>query len=63
MEEANKVALGSKVRDRISGFTGIATARAEYRDSAPRVFVIGETLSEGRIVEEWIEEARLEVQP
>jgi hypothetical protein len=55
-----KIQLGSKVKDRITGFTGTATGRAEYlfdpaavRVEAPQV--------EGRDQDKWIPESRLEV--
>jgi hypothetical protein len=33
------LALGDRVKDRISGFEGIITARSEYLFSGPRVYV------------------------
>jgi hypothetical protein len=51
--------LGKKVKDSITGFTGTATARAEYLNSTPSIRVT--TLHEGKIVEEWMDESRLSV--
>lgn len=53
------IKLGSKVVDRISGFTGIATGRAVYLNKCVRICVTGR-VREGKIVEDWIDELYLE---
>ena len=54
------IQLGSKVRDRYTGFTGTVTCRAEYIDSKARCAVESDTLQKGKPVEQWFDEARLE---
>lgn len=51
------IALGSEVKDTITDFRGIATARAEYLSGTPRVLV--EAFHDGRYLEQWFDEARL----
>ncbi|MGH9424388.1 MAG: hypothetical protein ACRD3J_30735 [Thermoanaerobaculia bacterium] len=54
--------LGSRVRDKISGFEGIVTSICQYDNKPNRVQVTAQSLSErGAIIEEWIDEDRLEV--
>ncbi len=52
-----EVILGSQVTDPITGFTGTATARAEYLDT--RVLVLVEARNPGEVKERWIMETRL----
>lgn len=51
--------LGEKVRDKITGFEGIATARTEYLFECVRVCV--ETLQDGKPTEAWFDEQRLDM--
>ncbi len=53
--------LGMKVRDTVTGFTGIAVAKLEKLKGTTAYSVQSTELFEGRIVEEWFEEGRLEV--
>lgn len=53
-----KCKLGDKYRDQITGFTGTATARAEYIDDSPSVRLTAET-GQGELSERWVNEARL----
>ena len=56
-----KIELGSKVKDSITGMQGTVTVRAEYfSGSHPRVMIEGG--SEGRPFELWVEESRCIVQ-
>jgi len=55
------VKLGSMVRDRITGFEGVATGRAEYLHGCPTVLVESPQLEKGEIKKQWIDEPRLEV--
>ena len=56
------VKLGSRVKDTVSGFTGIATGRAEYLYGCVRILIESESLHDGRPVEgEWFDEQRVEV--
>jgi hypothetical protein len=55
--------LGDKVRDRINGFTGIVTGRAEYLYGCVQVLVAPQkTTKEGKRPDsEWLDEDRVEV--
>lgn len=57
--DETKVQLGSKVKDVITGFEGIATARAEYLHGMPRCLVEAPS-RDGKFQEAWLEESRLE---
>ena len=54
------IKLGTKAREKETGFNGVVTARAEYLYDRPRVLV--ESIdSTGRPIEWWYDESRLEV--
>ena len=53
--------LGDKVRDKITGFTGIATAITLYLHKCPLVEVTAKELSEGKLITLWFDEPQLEV--
>ena len=55
-----KIQLGAKVKDVVTGFVGTVTCRAEYLHGAPRVSVEG--IADGKPVEMWVDESRAEVQ-
>jgi len=57
----NKITLGTKVKDTITGFTGIAIARTEHLNGAPQVCVEGQGLNEDQLPvgEVWFNESRL----
>lgn len=57
------IKLGDKVCDRVSGFTGLATGRAEYLYTTTTVQVTPEAVdSNGKLIGAvWFEEAQLEV--
>lgn len=56
-----KTELGEKVRDRLSGFEGVCTARAEYLYGVPRVEVTPVAKSGDKSDEpRWFEESRVE---
>jgi hypothetical protein len=56
------IELGSKVKDSITGFSGIATGRAEYLHGCARVLVEPQELKDGKPVEsQWLDEPRLVV--
>ena len=56
------VKLGSKVRDMINGFEGVAVARADYLYGCVRVLVEPQTLRDGNPIDaQWWDEQRLEV--
>lgn len=51
------IKLGMEVKDIETGFTGIATARAEYLYNPPQILLEGIDTT-GRPIEWWIPEAR-----
>lgn len=57
-----EIQLGSKVKDRITGFTGIAYKRCTFLYDTPTIAVIAQELASSKPVEEqWFCEPRLEV--
>jgi hypothetical protein len=54
-----KIELGSKVKDSVTGYVGTVTARCEYLVGEPRVMLEG--LIDLRPVELWVAESRCEV--
>ena len=56
------ITLGSKVKDRFTGFQGIATGRAEFVFGCSRIQVEPEELKDGKPIEpQWFDEQRIEV--
>ena len=54
------ITLGKKVKDGITGVTGIATARTEYLHGTPRVCVEPRVELNGKPVDlAWLDESRL----
>ena len=54
------VSLGSVATDRITGFSGIATGRAEYLNGCVKIFVEPQSLKDGSPIEGvWFDEQRL----
>jgi hypothetical protein len=57
-----KVGVGLKVRDRVTGFEGIVTGRAEYITGCAQVLVQPKVDQKGAFVEgRWVDETRVEV--
>ena len=55
------IELGQKVKDRITGFKGIAVAKIEYLNGCIRYQIQPKKDKEGKIPEsEWIDEQQLE---
>ena len=53
--------LGSKVKDMITGFTGIAIGRTEWLYGCTRIVVESQELKDGKTVKpEWFDEQRVE---
>lgn len=52
--------LGKKVRDKFTGYEGVATARCEYAQGKTRV-LIERVNDKGALTETWIDEDRLTV--
>ena len=61
MSKTNSIKLGSKVKDRISGFAGIATSRVEFLYGCVRYLVEPEGLTpDGKPIEsQYFDEQRL----
>lgn len=56
------IKLGSKVRDSITGFTGIATSRTEYLHGCVHVGVTPTELKDGKPIDpQWFDEQRVEL--
>lgn len=56
------IKLGQRVRDRITGFTGMVTGRCEYISGCHQVLVVSPVDSSGKLVEsQWYDEQRCEV--
>lgn len=55
------IKLGHKVRDKVTGFTGIAISRNEWLIGCTRIGVKPQGLHEGKTIElEWFDEPQLE---
>ena len=61
MKDEEIMDLGDKVRDKITGFTGIATAVTLYLHKCPLVEVTAKELSEGKLITLWFDEPQLEI--
>ncbi len=60
--EAPTIALGSKVKDRQTGLTGIATGRTDWQYGCTRYCVEPQKLKDGKPIEaSWFDVHRLEV--
>lgn len=57
---AEKIALGSRVRDLTTGVEGTVTGRAEYLHNPPALRVEGRDVN-GRPIDFWETESRFEV--
>lgn len=57
------IELGSKVKDKVTGYEGVATARTEWITGCVRYAVLPSTLTKDGATrtEEWFDEDRLEV--
>jgi len=54
--------LGNKVKDNITGFSGVVVARAEYLNGCISIQVQSAKLKDGVPIEaEWFDEQRLEI--
>ncbi len=57
-----RIELGDRVRDKISGFTGIATSRHEYMNGCVRYTIDSEELKDGKPVDgQWFDEQQIEI--
>jgi len=63
MKDEEIMDLGDKVRDKITGFTGIATAVTLYLHKCPLVEVTAKELSDGdgKLIVLWFDEPQLEI--
>lgn len=53
--------LGDRVRDKITGFTGIAIARCDYLYGCISIEVMSEELLNGQPVSIWVDDIQLKV--
>lgn len=57
-----RLVLGSKVRDSLTGFSGIATARTEWLYGCARIAIEPTELKDGKPIEpQWFDEQRVEL--
>ena len=57
-----EVALGDKVRDKVTGFEGIAVARCEYITGCDHIEIKPQSLHNGKTIEgHWFDVARIEI--
>lgn len=54
------IKLGSKVRDILTGFEGIAVARTTFLYGCVRVCIESTEILKGEVVENWFDEQRVE---
>ena len=56
------IELGNKVRDTVTGFTGIAVARTIWLYGCERIAIEPQELHEGKTIDEhWFDDQRVEV--
>lgn len=55
-----QIKLGQKVKDVVTGFEGTAVGKIECLTSVTRIQIVRQH-TDGKMQEEWIDEARLEV--
>lgn len=56
------IKLGSKVKDNITGFAGIATSRTEYLHGCVHVGITPTELKDGKPIDpQWFDEQRVQV--
>lgn len=60
-QEYFRFAMGDRVRDKLSGFNGVVVTQINYYNGCLRYSVLAENLEAGKSVEEWIDEAQLEL--
>lgn len=61
-QDVPRIKLGDKVKDRMTGFAGVATARYTYLHNTPRIYVESSELKDGKPIDgHGFEEERLEL--
>lgn len=55
------IALGSKAKDKITGFSGIVTGHARYITGCDQYLLNAKATSDGQVHSLWVDENRLEV--
>jgi len=53
------IKLGDKVKDKVSGFSGIATAKTEWLNKCVRINITAQKLKDGKPVDEWFDEDQI----
>jgi hypothetical protein len=57
-----EIALGSKVKDKVTGYTGIATARHEFLNGCVRYSVQGPMEKDGKLPDEkWFDIGQIDI--
>jgi len=60
MSKGVEVKLGDRVRDKITGFEGVAVARTQYLNGCARIAVQSTVLKEGKPLDtEWFDEKQV----
>lgn len=59
-DEAPPIVLGERYRDRVSGFVGTCTGRAEYLYETPSALLVADTGPAGDEKTRWVTEGKLE---
>jgi hypothetical protein len=61
-KEQVMIQLGDRVRDKITGFKGIAVGRTEWLHGCTRIIIEPEELKDGKTIEnQWFDDKRVEV--
>ena len=62
MNELDKINLGDKVKDKVTGYTGIAVSSTDYLQGCTRIAVQAQELKDGKPVAElWVDEPQLTI--
>jgi len=56
----NDILLGTEVRDKVTGFAGVAVARAIYLHGTARILIQSHELHKGKPLAVWFEEPFVE---
>ncbi len=62
MEDWNGIALGNEVKDKVTGFTGIATSRIEYLNGCKQICIKPKMVKDSKMPDgEYIDIQQIEV--
>lgn len=57
----SKISLGSKIRDTLTSFEGVAVAYTMWMNGCNRYLIQSTELREGKIVDLWVDEQQVEL--